>query len=219
MHAIVVNLYGFYIAKIWMWTGCKRGLKQQLKPAKHKANNCQTCCECCDDLMPDWAGQVWPGLATSNILQQPKSRKLVQTLQLMADIAGQPQGLRLGQAWLMQATTMWLQLQLQAGRLTGNKWCMQICGMLQNVHILTHHSQVSHATGFCPVRFSTYFIHFLRLDAAVFCATNADRTFSFVFIIISTHHKRTFYCTQLKIKPNYGVKDCVRTQTLYCVWP
>lgn len=112
-----------------------------------------------------------------------------------------------------------VQLQLQARRLTGNKWCMQICGMLQNVHILTHHSQVSHATGFCPVRFSTYFIHFLRLDAAVFCATNADRTFSFVFIIISTHHKITFYCTQLKIKPNYGVKDCVRTQTLYCVWP
>lgn len=61
MDAIVVNLYGFYIAKIWMWTGCKRGLKQQLKPAEHKANNCQTCCECCDDLMPDWAGQVWPG--------------------------------------------------------------------------------------------------------------------------------------------------------------
>lgn len=119
MDAIVVNLYGFYIAKIWMWTGCKRGLKQQLKPAEHKANNCQTCCECCDDLMPDWAGLVWPGLATSNILQQPKSRKLVQTLQLMADIAGQPQGLRLGQAWLMQATTMWLQLQLQAGRHAG----------------------------------------------------------------------------------------------------
>lgn len=67
MDAIVVNLYGFYIAKIWMWTGCKRGLKQQLKPAEHKANNCQTCCECCDDLMPDWAGLVWPGLATSNL--------------------------------------------------------------------------------------------------------------------------------------------------------
>lgn len=101
----------------------------------------------------------------------------------------------------------------QARRLTGNKWCMQICGMLPNVHILAYHLQVSHATGFCPVRFSTLFIHFLRLDAAVFCATNADRTFSFVFIIISTHHKRTFYCTQLKIKPNYGVKDSVQTQT------
>lgn len=45
---------------------------------------------------------------------------------------------------------------------------MQICGMLQNVDILAYHLKVSHATGFCPVRFFASFIHFLRLDAAVF---------------------------------------------------
>lgn len=45
----------------------------------------------------------------------------------------------------------------QARRLTGNKWCMQICGMLQNVDILAYHLKVSHATGFCPVPF--YFFH------------------------------------------------------------
>lgn len=187
---------------------------------EHKANNCQTCCECCDDLMPDWAGLAWPG----NKQHIAAAQKPQIGPDAAADggycrtTAGPQTGPGMTHAGnhnvTATATAGW-----QARRLTGNKWCMQICGMLQNVHILTHHSQVSHATGFFPVRFSTYFIHFLRLDAAVFCATNADRTFSFVFIIISTHHKRTFYCTQLKIKPNYGVKDCVRTQTLYCVWP